>query len=440
MTEENQPSTATSAQGSVATPQPPSLERDESSSSIPPLPKTVDVTGDHYETPSWTPLVKFSASIVLPIVLAILMFATGHAWEGVGFLVIAVLFTIGFLFVGFRFSDSTLKALHKGALTPGEEAALTGSDPAAKEQAERVEALGGLLGRQGRGAFAVFSAALEPDAAATIEANRAAEADATLAWLTTAGQLERVTTQSDDGLHLVGHVLRCAPDSKRWVLLAHGYNGSWNEMMLYARHYAEKGFNLFMPEMRGHGDSEGDWIGMGWPDRLDLTAWAKWLVGREGDDIEVVLHGHSMGAASVCLASAEESLPRQVKVAVSDCSYTDAINTFRDVVANGMGMSPHPLIEIVRAVLILRGGYDLAKAAPIDAVSKSRIPICFFHGERDNFVAPYMAGKLLSAAGGAAADDNKQLTMIPNAGHAQSVLADPDRYYGALFHFVECHL
>jgi fermentation-respiration switch protein FrsA (DUF1100 family) len=415
----------------------PNVRRDEASSSIPPLPRSVDSTGEDYEAPSWKPLGKFSVSILLPLAIGVFMLCMGYLWAGLGFLVIAAIFVFGFLLVGFRFSDSTLKAPHRHALTSKEQAALSGDDPVAAEQARRVEVLGGLLGREGTGAYAVFSSALAPADAAVIERNRVAEADATYEWAKGAGKFQRVETPSADGLRLYAHVLRCAPASRRWALLAHGYNGDWNEMMLYARHYAERGFNLLMPEMRGHGDSEGEWVGMGWPDRLDLVSWASWLVGHEGADIEVVLHGHSMGAASVCMASAEEGLPSQVKATVSDCAYTDALNVFRAVAVKGMGMSAHPLLEIVRAVFMIRGGYDLAKAAPVDAVPKSRVPLCLFHGEQDSFVPPYMAHKLDEAAGGAAAGEGHVLTMVPGAGHAQSVLADPELYWSRLFGFVE---
>lgn len=38
------------------------------------------------------------------------------------------------------------------------------------------------------------------------------------------------------------------------------------------KRYAEKGFNVLVPDLRAHGESEGEIIGMGWLDRLDLIA------------------------------------------------------------------------------------------------------------------------------------------------------------------------
>lgn len=414
-----------------------SHKRDEASSAVPQLPVVVDTEGKDFETPSWKPLFGMGFFIILMIFMGILVITHGYVWSGIGLFVVGGVFFFGMAFVGKKFAWSTLRAPHNELLTSEEKKALAGDDAAAADEARRVQALGGLLGRSQTGALKVFSGTLTPEQAKTIGENRAKESDATWAWLRKTAEPERIEITSEDGLTLIGHVIRCAPESGRWVLFAHGYNGTWNEMMLYARRYAEKGFNMLMPEMRGHGESGGDWVGMGWLERRDLVCWAKWLVEDNGADIEIVLHGHSMGGAAVCLASAEKDLPEQVKATVSDCAYTDACNVFAAVAKGGLGMPAHPLIECVRAYMLTqKGGYDLTKAAPLSAVPMSRVPIIFFHGERDNFVAPYMAGKLYEAAGGAAVGDGKRLETFP-AGHAQSCLSDPDRYFGSLFEFVE---
>ena len=45
------------------------------------------------------------------------------------------------------------------------------------------------------------------------------------------------------------------------------------------------------------------------------------VLARVGEDAEIVLHGLSMGAATVLMVSGER-LPEQVKAIIEDCGYT----------------------------------------------------------------------------------------------------------------------
>jgi fermentation-respiration switch protein FrsA (DUF1100 family) len=400
---------------------------------MPPLPKFADMEGAGHETPSWNHLAYLFCFAGIVIVIGIGLIAFDY--------VVAIALVVALFVEADRFAVTFLA--RKDPRPPSAEltAALEGDDADARHAAEKEVALGGLLADGDGGPMATFNSALTKEEAAKVMSTRAAEADSTWTWLEGLGGpdvIGSVETSSDDGCHLAGHVLVIDPDSKHWVILVHGFGGAWKEGMLYARHYAERGYNMLFCEMRGHDSSGGPLIGMGWPDRRDLVAWAEWLVAEKGDDVEVVLHGHSMGGASVCMAAGESDLPSQVKAAVSDCAYSDLWNELACIVKGGMGLSVHPLMDAMRLCLMRHdGGYDVAKVSPEDAVSHSRVPVLLIHGEQDTFVPPYMAKRLADACGGAAAHDGHELVMMPGAGHCQSSFADPFTYYSRLFFFLE---
>ena len=86
-------------------------------------------------------------------------------------------------------------------------------------------------------------------------------------------------------------------------------------MFVFHHGDADEAFAFFaIADARGHGDSEGSYIGMGWHDRLDLVAWAESLVAQDQNSL-IVLYGVSMGAATVLMASGE-ALPPNVKAVV----------------------------------------------------------------------------------------------------------------------------
>ena len=66
---------------------------------------------------------------------------------------------------------------------------------------------------------------------------------------------------------------------------------------------------------------------------------------RLGEDCGLMLHGISMGAATVLMSTGLE-LPEQVKAAVSDCAFTSAWEVFSHVLRSMYHMPAFPVMQI----------------------------------------------------------------------------------------------
>ncbi|MCW0998235.1 alpha/beta hydrolase, partial [Streptococcus anginosus] len=85
-----------------------------------------------------------------------------------------------------------------------------------------------------------------------------------------------------------------------------GYRSNGKRDMVYtALRFAEEGYNVLVPDLRAHGKSSGNKIGMGWLDRLDLLSWISEVLAIDME-AEIILVGGSMGAATVMMASGEK--------------------------------------------------------------------------------------------------------------------------------------
>lgn len=73
-------------------------------------------------------------------------------------------------------------------------------------------------------------------------------------------------------------------------------------MAQFAKQYYKAGFNILMPDLRGHGDSEGQYTTMGYYESVDVIDWIKEIIKKDPDAL-IVLHGISMGAATVMLTT-----------------------------------------------------------------------------------------------------------------------------------------
>ena len=85
-------------------------------------------------------------------------------------------------------------------------------------------------------------------------------------------------------------------DSHKTAIVAHGYMGNAETMANYAKMFHDLGYNVLVPDARGHGKSEGDYIGFGWHERKDYVKWIDQVLETNGQSEEIVLYGISMGA------------------------------------------------------------------------------------------------------------------------------------------------
>ncbi len=158
-----------------------------------------------------------------------------------------------------------------------------------------------------------------------IEKNRAAADESVDKWLESTPS-EKVSIKARDGITLRAVKYPTLEESDKWVIVVHGYRQTPDKVLTVAENFHRRGYNVLAVSLRAHADSEGDYIGMGWLDRLDLLDWIDLLVS-ENPDAEIVLHGTSMGAAAVMMVSGEK-LPENVKAIIEDCGYTSVWDIF----------------------------------------------------------------------------------------------------------------
>lgn len=253
-------------------------------------------------------------------------------------------------------------------------------------------------------------------------------------WLS-AQAVEDVQIVSHDGLRLHGQYIPAAGPSKRIVILAHGYTSRGEHMAAFARFYQQElGFGVLLPDARGHGASEGKYIGFGWADRLDYLRWIDYIVQRLGPETAIVLHGISMGAATVLMTAGEE-LPGQVKAVVSDCAYSSTAAQLGYQMKRMYRLPSFPILPATSLVTKLKAGYFFSEASALKQVSQAKVPILFIHGDADTFVPYSMVHQLYQAC-----PTDKDLYVVPGAGHGLAFRRDPERYIRTVELFVNRHL
>ena len=239
-------------------------------------------------------------------------------------------------------------------------------------------------------------------------------------WLEEKSNYSDKYIESYDKLQLHSYVV--TQNSNKWAIVVHGYGGSGKLMSDKAKYFYDMGYNVLIPDLRGHGKSEGDYIGMGWKDRLDIISWINFII-KENPNAEIVLHGTSMGAATVLMTSGE-NLPSNVKAIVADCAYTSAWDEFSYQLETYLKVPSSYILNVTNMVTKLKAGYSLKEASALECVKKATVPILYIHGDKDKFVPYSMMDKLYDAT-----NSPKEKLTIEGGEHANSDLVSPFLYW-----------
>lgn len=234
------------------------------------------------------------------------------------------------------------------------------------------------------------------------------------------------------GYALKAYKILASNNEHKWVIIIHGYRSKARDMSHYARKFYEEGFNVLMPDLKGHGQSEGKYVGMGYSDSLDILKWINVII-EEDSEAKIVLHGVSMGGATVMFTTGLK-LPENVVCAIEDCGYSNVYNQFRYIAKEIMGL---PIVDFLMGAsdvfVRARMGASLKQMNVVDALKKSTTPTLFIHGDTDDFVPFKMLDEVYNANLGL----EKEKLVIEGATHAYSATLEESLYFNSVFEFVE---
>ena len=259
------------------------------------------------------------------------------------------------------------------------------------------------------------------------------EVEADVNWLIKDSNYIDTYITSSDNLKLHAYEVKNENKTDKWAIVVHGYTSEGKLLSSKAKHLYNMGYNVLVPDLRSHGTSEGNYIGMGWHDRLDIIDWINYIV-KNNPKSEIALHGTSMGSATVLMVSGEK-LPSNVKAIVADCGYTSVYDEFSYQLKQLFNLPAFPIMNFSDVVTHLRAGYCLNDASAINQVKKSTTPILYIHGDKDDFVPYYMMDELYNAT-----NSEKEKLTIEGGEHANSDLVNPKLYWSTVNSFLEKYI
>jgi pimeloyl-ACP methyl ester carboxylesterase len=232
---------------------------------------------------------------------------------------------------------------------------------------------------------------------------------------------------SSDGISLRGW-WSPGDSLKPVIIFAHGLNRSRLEMLERAAESNHRGYGVLLFDLRNHGESGRAYTTIGIHESRDVCAARKYVSEQAGSRPQI-LWGVSMGASSAILAA--EQCPG-VAAIVSDSSFL----SFRETIAHHVGLffrlPAFPIANLVVAITEWRAGFDADDGDVEAAVRKIDVPILFIAGGADRRMPPALAERLMKAS----QNPDKELLVIPGAGHGEAFTKDRQTYQDSVYGFL----
>ena len=244
---------------------------------------------------------------------------------------------------------------------------------------------------------------------------------------------DTVVFKATDGVTLGGWKILSDPEGP-WIVLCHGVGSNRADLLETAAALHRAGFNLFLFDFRGHGDSRGRTTSFGWTEQRDLEGALAYL----GQQPEVParpygLYGISMGASVGLMVAARDE---RIGAVAADSPYTTLEETLGRHLTLMYPLPRLPFLWFMDATYRLRFGVWPVRISPLEsAAALSPRPLLLIQGGQDLRMPVEGARRIFERAG-----QPKELWVIEGAGHLEGYSLNPAAYNARLAAFFRSSL
>jgi pimeloyl-ACP methyl ester carboxylesterase len=239
------------------------------------------------------------------------------------------------------------------------------------------------------------------------------------------------SARTADGLTLRGWYLPTG-ERRHLIVLVHGMWSSWLEMASLGRDLHQRGYDVLLFDLRGHGQSDPSRLTLGSRERADIRTVMAWAVEAGFTNDRVGWLGYSMGASTLLLEAAQN---HAIQAMVIDSPYGNLPELLKTQLSKHSHLPSFFNPGILTAARLIYG-VKTDELVPIRAArSWGQRPLLLIHGESDSIVPVSQAYELARAAG-----TSCMTVTLPGVEHVKAYDADPQGYVSAIGGFFEEHL
>ena len=212
------------------------------------------------------------------------------------------------------------------------------------------------------------------------------------------------------------------------IILLHGIGSCKEHQYGLAAELARRGYLALTYDAQAHGDSEGEYCTFGFEEKADVIRMKEVLQEKQKGPIGII--GHSMGAA-VALQALAKDPELKFGVIMSPFAELDDIVLDRMELYSFIRSKPYSDYVLSKAGTI--ANFNPEEVKPAQSAKKIQQAILLVHGEKDVDISAKHGKRVFEKL----ASQDKQLYLIPEAGHNDLFDHGGEAFVETFFAFVE---
>ncbi len=223
-------------------------------------------------------------------------------------------------------------------------------------------------------------------------------------------KFEEISVVTRDGVKLHSWLVKRENECKGTAIYLHGVGDSKIAGLPFTKFFHENGYNVFLYDLRRHGESGGNYCTYGFNEKYDLMDVINYLSSRKDLHLgKIGVFGTSMGAA---VAIQTAAIDKRISAVAAENSFATLRSIFDDYQKRIVKIPFHYLrnIVIIRSERIAK--FKAREVSPLKSVTEINIPVLFAYGKQDKHINYKNSITLHENAG-----TQKEICVIEHAEH-----------------------
>ncbi len=241
---------------------------------------------------------------------------------------------------------------------------------------------------------------------------------------------ETIGIDGENGHTLMADTVLNFKSSHSYIIVSHPYAKAPSDMAELAYHFYDLGFHVYLPFMRGFGESDYNCVSMGIEDYKDILILVNEITEKD-KDAKIFLFGMGLGGTS-SLLTADKDLPENVKGIIADSAYSDIKGLFKHNIKELYSLPSFPTVEIGSLFNKLINGWSYNDIDLKEVVKNSKVPILYIQGGEDQVVPTEQINDLYDIT----YEENSDYILISGATHCENHRFGYDKYWDGINLFI----